>query len=56
MHTHSHVELSVELQAGAEIWATTKPEKKKKNASGVARTRRDIWCLATLRRLRLVGN
>ena len=47
MHTHAHVE----LQSGAEISATAKPEKNNKNESGVARS--DIWCLATSR---LVGN
>jgi hypothetical protein len=42
MHTHAHVE----LQSGAERSATAKPEKKKMDASGIARS--DIWCLATL--------
>ena len=40
MHTHAHVE----SQFGALIWATAKPEKKTKNASGAAR--HDILCPA----------
>ena len=39
MHTHAHVE----LQSGAKIWATTRPEKKTDNASGAARS--GIWYL-----------
>jgi hypothetical protein len=42
VHTHAHVE----SQFGALIWATAKPEKKTKNASGAAR--HDILCPAAL--------
>jgi hypothetical protein len=42
MHTQSHVE----LQIGAEIWATVKPEKRNKDNRGTAS---GIWCLMTLR-------
>ena len=49
MHTHAHVD----SQFGELIWATAKPEKKTKNASGVARS--DILCLAALRVVGLKG-
>ena len=49
MHTHAHVE----LQFGALIWATAKPEKKTKNASALAM--RVILCLAALRVVGLKG-
>ena len=43
MHTHAHVD----SHFGETIWASAKPEKKNKNANGVARS--DILCPAALR-------
>ena len=43
MHTHAHDS----SQTGISNWATAKPEKKNKNANGVARS--DIFCPAALR-------